>query len=275
MNLFIKSPSHALIILGPVGSGRTSVAKLIAKELIGANQNPSEQIGNIKSIGDSKNSVGIDEIRELKTFFRLKSTGAAKINRVATIHADNISDEAQNSLLKLLEEPPLNSLIILTASSENSLRPTILSRSQKLFISRPSQELAVEHFSKLGKSKDDIVKTYLLSNGNMGLMSSILSSDSESELVGYVEDAKKILKSTRLSKLAMIDEMVKDKEHLSDRLYALKRVTHAAMKQSIQGSSSKSAKAWYHRLNALNDAEIMLNTNVNIKLTLTNLFLNL
>ncbi len=73
----------------------------------------------------------IDQIRAIKRMVSLKSfERGAKVYILS--QAQNMTDDAQVSLLKILEEPPPNTYIILTTSSENALLPTILSRCQQV-----------------------------------------------------------------------------------------------------------------------------------------------
>ena len=76
-------------------------------------------------------SIGINDVREIEKFLRtrpLKLTG----KQVLIYSAENLTIQAQNALLKTLEEPPPNSKIILETRNEESLLPTIISRCQKI-----------------------------------------------------------------------------------------------------------------------------------------------
>ena len=75
----------------------------------------------------SAGKVSIEMVREMILEAALGIySGSTRV--MALLHADNASVPAQNSLLKLVEEPPNNTQIILTASNPNGLLPTILSR---------------------------------------------------------------------------------------------------------------------------------------------------
>jgi hypothetical protein len=84
---------------------------------------------------DSKGLIPIEQIRELISSFRLKVPGKGVIKRVAIVEtADAMSLEAQNALLKLLEEPPTDSVLILTSEQPQELLATIRSRVQHLHL---------------------------------------------------------------------------------------------------------------------------------------------
>lgn len=76
---------------------------------------------------EEKESVGIGEVRALQKFLYQKPISSPK--RIAILHpADALTDEAQSALLKIIEEPPKDALIILVAHAADSILPTIASR---------------------------------------------------------------------------------------------------------------------------------------------------
>jgi len=75
-------------------------------------------------------TIGIDEIRELRKTVSIKPTERKRI--IAIAEADKLTQEAANSLLKLLEEPPESTHFVLTTARPNTLLPTIISRCQEV-----------------------------------------------------------------------------------------------------------------------------------------------
>jgi DNA polymerase III subunit delta' len=71
--------------------------------------------------------LGVTETKQVRQFLSVKPF-SAKGRGVVILNAQNLTLDAQNSLLKTLEEPPLESLIILGVNNEHNLLPTILSR---------------------------------------------------------------------------------------------------------------------------------------------------
>lgn len=82
---------------------------------------------NIITLGKSDSSIKIEETRELKEKLKLKPFSGKK-KLVIIYNAENLTKEAQNSLLKSLEEPPEDTVILLSTPNENLLLPTIISR---------------------------------------------------------------------------------------------------------------------------------------------------
>jgi DNA polymerase III delta prime subunit len=80
---------------------------------------------------DKKQSIGIDKTRKLKEWFSVKPYSSP--NKFAVIKdADLLTVEAQNSILKLLEEPNDNCFLALTLSNPSNLLPTVLSRCETI-----------------------------------------------------------------------------------------------------------------------------------------------
>jgi len=80
----------------------------------------------------TKKSIGIEEVRPISGFLKIKPLGQRKI--VVIKEANLLTTEAQNSLLKILEEPPIYAQIFLESNTIENLLPTILSRCQKIKI---------------------------------------------------------------------------------------------------------------------------------------------
>lgn len=88
-----------------------------------------------------KESIGIDEVRAVQKFLYQKPTISPK--RMMVIYpADAITDEGQSALLKIIEEPPKDALIVLIAKATDSLLPTIASRVHEVYF--PTTEQRIE-----------------------------------------------------------------------------------------------------------------------------------
>jgi len=84
-----------------------------------------------------KDASGIDEMREIKSFLWQKPVISQK-RTIVINNAGNLTPEAQNSILKIVEEPPEHALIILVLSQPENLSPALLSRFQKIHFGRLS-----------------------------------------------------------------------------------------------------------------------------------------
>lgn len=122
LDAYLNKPAHALCITGDVGSGAGSVASALAAELA---ENPQL----VTRITPEKGLISIDRVRQL--YEQTRSIQHTK-RCIVIDDADAMSHDAQNALLKLLEEPVENVHFILTTHHEMQLLATIKSRAQLL-----------------------------------------------------------------------------------------------------------------------------------------------
>lgn len=267
------SGTHALLITGLPGAGKETVALGLAQQLLG--EKPLDLQPYFKHVSPAGSSVTIEQIRQLHSFVQLKTTGIGTIRRVIVLSgADSMTDEAQNALLKLLEEPPLDTALILTSTDTGKLKQTILSRVQKLSIDRVALSDATDFFISQHSAKD-IAWAHALSDGQAGLMTALLSGKEEHALSQQIQIAKQIIGSSAFERLCRVDEISKSKDTLPDFLYACKRICISALESASAKQVQPQIQAWHKRLSLVLDTENALRTNVNTKLLLTDLFIHL
>jgi DNA polymerase-3 subunit delta' len=276
LNHFKASQAHALLISGPAGAGKGFIASRFVADLLGIKPEKLPSNPAYLHINANGGAIGIETIRELQHFIQLRTIGKGKIRRAIIIeNAETMTTEAQNALLKLLEEPPLDTVIIMTENGEKRLKPTIYSRLQRIALTPPPKAMVLKHFLKQGFSQDEIQRTYYLANGQIGLMSNLLQSDKEDILTEQVAVAKQIFSSSLYERLIMIDSLSQKKDGLESLLYALKQVARAMLIQNIEKHDTKAITAWSKRFKNIYNAEASLSKNPNTKLLLSNLLINL
>lgn len=136
---------HAYLFRGPDGVGKKRAALLTAARINCAEPDGSSGCGTCSScrklrsgnhpdvviVAPENGSIKIDRVRELcRSLSYPPYESSMRVVIIEDIHA--MTTEAANSLLKTLEEPPVNNLLILTAESSRQLLPTIVSRCQTL-----------------------------------------------------------------------------------------------------------------------------------------------
>lgn len=269
---FVERPSHAVLIVGPAGSGKMTMAISLAESVLALEKNRLNTYGYAKTLSpvDDK-AIGIDVIRELEMFLSLKVPIDRAINRTVIIeNSHKLTVEAQNALLKLLEEPPKGTVIILTANHSQLLLPTIRSRVQTINLTKPDKDEINTYFSDQKYQSDEIQRAYSVSGGLPGLMSSMLG-DEEHPLTKATEWARKLLAQNLYERLLVVDELSKQRQLALDTTYILKQMAHV----SLQTASGKSAHRWRSILKASYEANEGLSGNGNAKLILTKLMLSI
>lgn len=174
--------ASSYLFIGPEGLGKCLVARNFAKTLncekdmldacdscISCNKIDTDNHPDIHWIEkDNSGSIKIDCIRKLETDINLKPYEAKKkVFIIKDAHA--MTPEAANALLKTLEEPPKDSILILTTYSQEKIFPTVVSRCQKIFFSSMNME-KLEFILKNDYNLKEAISHYLshFTEGRLG-----------------------------------------------------------------------------------------------------------
>lgn len=274
---FTNRPVHAVMVTGSPGSGKTSVAQSIAASLLSLDVDELESYPHITTLSpiDGK-ALPIDSIRVLQRSLTLKIPGVRDDNRIKRVsiieHAHLMTIEAQNALLKILEEPPVDTVLILTAPSADSVLPTIQSRVRLLPVIPPGVDDIKAHFANQGHGDADVDKALMLSGGLPGLTHALLNSEETHPLFEATTIARTILKSSSFERLVLVDSLSKQKQVCNDVLYILMQMSRTAIQRS---TDTKNIERWGRIMKAAYTARVQLGHNTQPKLLLTNLMLRL
>lgn len=300
--------SHAYILNGERGSGKKMLANLFAMTLLcetGDNEPCGKchsckqaESGNhpdiIRVTHEKPNSIGVDDIRtQVNNTVDIKPyQGPYKVYIIP--QADMMTPQAQNAILKTIEEPPSYAVFLLLTENAETLLPTINSRCVML---------------KLRNIKDTLIKKYLMENleipdykadmctafaqGNMGRAIMLANSDHFNEIR---EEAVQLLKHISEMELNEIVAAVKNisvyKLEITDYLdiimiwyrdvllyKATKEIDKVVFKDQLQSIKEQARKSSYEGieliLESLEKAKARLKANVNFDLVMELLFLTI
>ena len=194
------SVSHAYLFAGTRGTGKTTMARLLAKALncTGDGERPCGTCANCRAIAagsfmdvieiDAASNNGVDNIRELRESVKYPpQVGSKKVYIIDEVHM--LSTGAFNALLKTLEEPPENVIFILCTTEPQKLPQTILSRCMRLDFKRVPQAVLEEDMrnicSERGITIDDDALKLLAVNADgsvrdgLSILDQVLASGDE------------------------------------------------------------------------------------------------
>jgi len=141
--------SHAYLLTGPRGVGKTSVARILAHNINKLKYDDDSQDIDIIEI-DAASNRRIDEIRELREMAYMAPVSSLyKVYIIDEVHM--LTKEAFNALLKILEEPPAHVIFILATTESHKLPETIISRTQRYSFKPLGLQEISNHLSKVAK----------------------------------------------------------------------------------------------------------------------------
>ena len=205
--------SHAYLLCGPRGTGKTSSARILAKSLNCAEGPTLTPCGKCPSCLDIMNSTPIDvveidaasnrKVEDARNILEkiqfVPVNGRYKIYIIDEVHM--LTTEAFNTLLKTLEEPPENVIFILATTEPHKVLETIISRCQRFDFRRITTEDIVNHLEKIAEkenikiSKDALFTIARSSAGGMrdslALLDQLSVMDAQKEITA--EDVNEML----------------------------------------------------------------------------------
>ena len=134
--------AHAYLLCGPRGTGKTTVARIIAREL-GTSANDISEM-------DAASNRGIDDVRNINENVRtLPFDSKYKIYILDEVHM--FTKDAWNALLKTIEEPPEHVIFILATTELEKVPETIISRCQNFVFKKPNDSILSQHIKDIAK----------------------------------------------------------------------------------------------------------------------------
>lgn len=142
--------AHAYLLTGPRGTGKTSVARILAHEINGLPYSEETHFDIIEI--DAASNNGVEDIRELREKVQSAPSSAKyKVYIIDEVHM--LSKPAFNALLKTLEEPPEHVIFILATTEVHKLPETIISRTQRFSFHPVEQKKVIDHLRSIAKKE--------------------------------------------------------------------------------------------------------------------------
>lgn len=298
--------SHAYIFNGPEASGKMMLAEAFAMALQceGEGKRPCLECRSCRQAADHNqpdiiyvshekpNTIGVDDIRtQINNDIDIKPY-SSRYKVYIVDEAQKMNQQAQNALLKTIEEPPAYAIILLLTTNADSFLQTILSRCITLNLKAVKEDKIKEYLMKHYQIPDyqaDICAAF--SQGNVGKAIQLASSEEFGELKASVLQLMKRLEDIDLYEMAgAVKQIAEYKLSVNDYfdlmmiwfrdvlyLKATNDVDGLIFKDEVYDIKKQAAKRSYQGietiLEALEKAKIRLNANVNFDLVIELLLL--
>ena len=300
--------SHAYIINGEKSSGKEFIAKVFAMALQceKGDEEPCQECHSCKQALSSNhpdiirvahekpNSISVDDIRaQVNNDVGIKPySGPRKIYIIN--EAEKMTPQAQNALLKTLEEPPSYAVILLLTANVNSLLPTILSRCVVLNMKPVADELVKKYLMEQLQVPDYKAEVCVaFARGNIGKAKALASSEDFENVKAEALALLKYIQDMELNEvISAIKKITEYKLEINDYLdicaiwyrdvllfKATHDVNHLVFREEFQALRRTAQHSSYEGietiLKALETAKRRLDANVNFELTMELLMLTI
>ncbi len=304
----MEKVSHAYILNGENSAGKMLLAEAFAMALQceGGGTNPCGVCRSCRQAADHNqpdiiyvthekpNVISVDDIRHQLNNDMVIKPYSSKYKIYIVDEAEKMNVQAQNALLKTIEEPPAYGIILLLTTNADAFLPTILSRCITLNLKSVKEELIKEHLMKKYQIPDYQAEVCAaFSQGNVGKAIGLASSDSFGELKGSALSLVKKLEDIDVYDLGQqiknISEFKNQIEEYFDLLTlwfrdvlylkATEDVNNLIFRDEIYDIKKQAAKRSYlgieNILQAIDLAKKRLNANVNFDLVIELLLLTI
>lgn len=297
--------SHAYILSGEAGMGRKSLAHAFALTLLckkGGSQpcmncHACKQVlsGNhpdlIHVTHEKPSSIGVDDIREQVQDTIMIRPYSSYYKVYIMDEAEKMTVQAQNALLKTIEEPPSYAVIILLTTNEDLFLPTILSRCVQLKL-KPLKDSVIQKYleESMGISESDARLYTAFARGNLGKAIKISGSEEFRQMYEKLLQMLRNIKNLDISQLLNYSKELKEEMDIYECLDFMQvwyrdslmfKVTNdpnlLIFKDEYSVISEMSRQTGYdgfeNILQAIEKARIRLEANVNMELAMELMFL--
>lgn len=201
---------------------------------------------------DGEREITVDEIRKLQQFFTM-SAAESKWRVVLIDGADAMNRNAQNALLKILEEPPANALLLLVCHNTGAMLPTIRSRCRALKLAPLSETNMRKAMDTLLPSHEQNEAAIALSGGAPGLALTLADADSQ-KLINTLDDALGVFEGKRVAVGDIAEKLTRrgEERHWHPTVFLLR---HLVAERMHRAPSEKWMELWEKSGNLIGQTE--------------------
>ena len=273
-----KRIPHAILLEGDKGTGRHTLMRFLSRAAVCDSENSPcgecrgchlAEIGTHPDITvtapeDGKKNITVAQIRALRTEAYVKPHMA--VRRVFVIDkADTMNEQAQNAILKVLEEPPADIIFILIAESAAALLDTIISRCTVLSLVPPETDEAVGYLRKNTDFSEEQIKEAIgITGNNIGAAIDALSGGGTAAQAAAKRFAELLISGDEAEMLKITAQFEKNRVLADEFFKELKLSLATEIKKNLRNTiTAKALVSFYDTLPEFEDA---LKTNINLSL---------
>ena len=273
-----KRIPHAILLEGDKGTGRHTLMRFLSRAAVCDSENSPcgecrgchlAEIATPPDITviapeDGKKNITVAQIRALRTEAYVKPHMA--VRRVFVIDkADTMNEQAQNALLKVLEEPPADIIFILIAESAAALLDTIISRCTVLSLVPPETDEAVGYLRKNTDFSEEQIKEAIgITGNNIGAAIDTLSGGGTAAQAAAKRFAELLISGDEAEMLKITAQFEKNRVLADEFFKELKLSLATEIKKNLRNTiTAKALVSFYDTLPEFEDA---LKTNINLSL---------
>jgi DNA polymerase III delta prime subunit len=219
LSRFFKDPAHATLIVRPGGFSVEEELFLVDKLLGDKYKNNLIKAQN----SEGKNYIKVEDLRKLSASLDLRSKKGGERRLVLIPENVRIESKAQNTLLKIFEEPPEGVFFVLLANKGDTFLPTISSRCSQIKLEKPNEDsVLLEVCKSLNLNEDEAKVLWMQAGKGSRSLAKIARDDSlKRASLESLSDAKRFLGAKDYEKLTVLKNRLSKREDALSFLDAL------------------------------------------------------
>lgn len=265
LQAILAQDQGSYLLAGPASTGKYTAALWLAEQL----KCPAADLIVVRP--EEKPSIGIEQVQQLQHQLQL-SISRPGVTRVVIIdQADSLTPEAQNALLKTVEEPPRHTLILLIVVNNEAILPTVRSRCQLINFSPLPEDQVAQYLRQ--QRLDPAAARH--SQGAVGRAWALASDAAGLELLAKQQElARKVLGASLYERLRLAAELATSPQ-LGHFLSLLGRELQSALRRAAATADVVVLARVQRQLDVLLATQRRLEANVNPRLAVEGLMLEL